>query len=150
MIWQHRYEKLFAERYPAGYANSGLPAKMIPNTKKANGLTKAIINVLMWSGHRATRIASSGRVIKSPQRQYSGASLMTARYIPGTTRRGAADISATIKGRSCMIEIKVGVDKPSEYQLREQQLERSAGGVYEFIHSMDEFFCWYDQFIASL
>lgn len=121
-----------------------------PDTYTANGLTQAIVKFLMWSGHRATRVASSGRIVKAPERQASGTVLQTAKYIPGTTRKGTADISVTIKGRAVMLEIKVGNDRPSEYQLREQDIERRAGGVYEFIHSFEEFIVWYDGFILSL
>lgn len=122
----------------------------MPDTRTANGLTQAVVKFLQWNGHRATRISSSGRIIKAPERQASGTVLQTAKYIPGQTRKGTADISATIKGRSVMLEIKVGSDRPSEYQLREQQIERKAGGVYEFIHSFEEFLMWYDKFILTL
>jgi len=108
----------------------------MPDVRKANGLTQAIVKFLLWNGHRATRISSSGRMIKG-------------KYIPGATRRGASDISATIFGKSVQLEIKIGADKPSEYQLREQELERKAGGVYEFIHNFDQFLTWYDNFIIN-
>ncbi len=103
----------------------------MPDTTKANGLTQAIVKFLLWHGHRATRISSSGRVIKG-------------RYIPGTTRRGASDISSTIKGRSVMWEIKSGSDRPSPEQLREQELEIKAGGQYYFVKSFEQFLNIYD------
>ena len=49
-----------------------------------------------------------------------------------------------------MIEIKVGKDKPSVYQLAEQQRERNAGGMYEFIHTIQEFFDFYDKLLNKL
>ncbi len=131
------HEQDFKAKYPQAYASGAYFQAAFPDTYTANGLTQAVVKFLLWSGHRATRIMSSGRMIKG-------------KYIPGTTRKGAADISATIKGRSCMLEIKVGNDKPSEYQLREQKLEREAGGVYEFIRSFDEFIVWYDGFLLIL
>ena len=150
----HRYQQAHRAnqdaKYPLGVKDHGYIKTVMPDCNTANGLTRAIVNFLLWNGHRATRINSAGRVIKAPQRQASGVSLMTAKYIPGATRRGAADISATIKGRSCMLEIKCGADRPSQYQLAEQELERKAGGVYEFMHSFDEFLLWYDNFIQSL
>lgn len=142
--YQAAHEQDFKVKYPQAYATGHYFRPKMPDTRTANGLTQAIVKFLMWSGHRATRVASSGRIIRAPQRQVSGVSLMTAKYIPGATRKGAADISATIRGRSCMFEVKVGSDKPSEYQMREQALERSAGGVYEFIHSFEEFLTLYD------
>jgi hypothetical protein len=148
--YQTAHERDFKLKYPQAYASGNYFLPTMPDVRKANGLTQAIVKFLMWNGHRATRINSAGRIIKQPQRQASGVSLMTAKYIPGATRKGAADISATIQGRSVMLEIKIGKDKPSEYQLREQALERAAGGVYEFIHSMEEFFLWYDGFMVTL
>lgn len=133
------------QKYPQLYASGHYFQPVMPDCRKANGLTNAIVKFLTWAGHRATRIASSGRIIKAPQRQASGVSLMTAKYIPGTTRRGAADVSSTIHGRSVMWEIKVGSDRPSEYQLAEQELERSAGGEYFFVHSFEEFLNYYDE-----
>jgi hypothetical protein len=134
MDWKERYRAAhrlhFARKYPAAMATGYFTANM-PNVNKANGLTTLILNFLEWSGHRATRISSAGRVVNG-------------RYIPGTTRKGTADISATIKGRSVMIEIKVGRDRPSEYQLAEQARERAAGGIYEFISTPDQFFELYE------
>jgi hypothetical protein len=57
---------------------------------------------------------------------------------------------ATIKdkngiGRSIKIEIKCGRDKASPEQLAEQKRERQAGGIYEFVHSPEEFFIIFDQ-----
>jgi hypothetical protein len=69
------------------------------------------------------------------------------KYIPSTTRKGTADISATIKGKSVMLEVKVGRDKPSPEQIREQAKERSAGGIYEFVSSPGQFLELYDKLI---
>ncbi len=147
--YQAAYDAFQLRAYPSATKDFGTLKAVIPDTRKANGLTRFVLNYLTWSGHRATRISSSGRVIDTPVRQPSGVSLMTKKYIPAQTRRGAADISSTIKGRSVMWEIKVGRDKPSEYQLREQSLERAAGGEYFFTHSVDEFFEHYDGLLLT-
>lgn len=143
MTWRDRYRDAHAAwhaiKYPAANASFGSPPPIWPEVRKSNGLTRMILNFLLWSGHRATRITTAGRMIGKPGKQY---------YIPGTTRRGTADISATINGRSVMLEIKCGDDVASEYQLREQELERKAGGVYEFVHNPDEFFLFYDLIIS--
>ena len=148
--YQQAHEQDFKARYPQAYYSGHYFLPKMPDCKKANGLTRAIVNYLLFLGYRATRINSTGRIIKAPERQASGISLQTAKFIPGTTRKGTADISATIKGRSVMIEVKVGKDRPSEYQLREQQLEQRAGGQYWFIHNFDEFIEYYDNFIITL
>jgi len=148
--YQQAHEQDFALKYPQAYAGGHYFIPKMPDCRRANGLTMAIVKFLLYSGHRATRIQSAGRIIKAPQRQESGISLQTAKYIPGTTRKGTADISATVRGRSVMIEIKIGNDQPSEYQLREQQLETKAGGQYWFIHTFEEFLQQYDAFILTL
>jgi hypothetical protein len=124
----HEYYKL---KYPNVVADGLYCSPTLPKYKTANGLTKFITNYILWAGWRATRVNTMGR-------QVGG------KWIPGTTRKGTADISATIKGRSIMIEIKVGKDKASEYQLKEQELERKSGGIFEFISSPEEFFTLYD------
>ena len=135
---KQRYIEAHQKSFSQAVKDAGHTFKTtMPDTRKANGLTQAIVKFLLWNGHRATRVSSSGRMIKG-------------RYIPGTTRRGQSDISATVKGRSCQIEIKIGNDKPSEYQLREQALEVKAGGVYIFIKTFEEFVLWYDNFLLTL
>lgn len=115
-----------------------------PKIKTANGLTKFICNFLLWQEWRATRIASTGRLVDGTERTASGLLLGVKKWIPGTTRKGTADISATIRGRSVMWEVKVGKDKPSPYQLAEAERERKAGGHYFFVHTPQEFFEQYD------
>ena len=136
-------------KYPFLIKDGHYSQPVWPKVATANGLTKAIISFLTWRGHRATRINSTGRIIKAPERQASGVSLMTAKYIPGTTRRGTADISSTIAGRSVMWEVKIGADRPSEYQLLEQQREQAAGGLYIFVKTFDQFLDEYDKIVLK-
>lgn len=142
----HEYN--FKRVTPTAYRDGHYSQPSYPKVKTANGLTKFICNFLMWHEHRATRVNSTGRLIDGLEKQPSGAILTTKKWIPGTTRKGSADISATIKGRSVMIEIKIGKDRPSEYQLKEQERERKAGGVYEFISTPEQFFELYDSLVS--
>jgi hypothetical protein len=135
--YQQAHEKWFKETYPTAYADGHYAPPKYPITTKANGLTLYILNYINWMGYRATRISTSGRVVGG-------------KYIYGQTRRGTADISATIKGRSCMFEIKVGKDKASEFQLKEQAKEKAAGGEYYFTHSPEQFFEQYDEFLSRI
>jgi hypothetical protein len=130
----------FKKEYPGMYRDGKyIPPKM-PDTKKSNGLTRFICNYINWIGFRATRVSSAGRMVDTVSVEDSGTRLKLKKFIPSTTRKGTADISATIKGRSVMWEVKVGKDRPSEYQLKEQQREINAGGMYFFVHNPDEFF----------
>ena len=129
---KQRYIEAHQKSFSQAVKDAGHTFKAtMPECNKANGLTQAIVKFLLWHGHRATRVSSSGRMIKG-------------RYIPGTTRKGAADLSSTIKGRSVMWEIKAGADRPSPEQLREQELERKAGGEYFFIKTFEQFLNIYD------
>lgn len=121
----------FAQNYPTAFKDGFYAEPNMPVVTKANGLTTFVCNYLNWLGHRATRINVSGRKVGD-------------KWIRSSTRKGTADISATVKGKSVMLEIKIGRDKASEFQLAEQIKERNAGGVYEFVSSVDEFFLIYD------
>lgn len=114
-----------------------------PKVNTANGLTQMVVKFLTWKGHRATRVNSTGRLVNGSEKQASGVVLGVKKWIKGTTRKGAADVSSTIKGRSVMWEIKIGADRASEFQLREQELERKAGGEYFFIKTPEQFFDYY-------
>ena len=141
------HKENFARAYPKAYADGLYCEPKIPKVKTANGLTTFICNFLLWKRHRATRINSTGRLIDGTEKGPTGNVIGVKKWIPGSTRKGTADISATIQGRSVMIEIKVGNDKPSDYQMKEQQLERNAGGVYEFIKTPEMFFDLYDKIL---
>lgn len=106
--------------------------RFIPKTKfedrTANGLTTLIEKYIIFHGGNARRVNTMG--IYNPK---------TKKWRRSGSTRGAADIAATWKGRPCQFEVKVGKDKPREDQLKQQERERAAGGVYEFVHSFDEF-----------
>jgi hypothetical protein len=128
------HKEWFQEQYPNAWKDNLYSPPPMPSVAKANGLTKYITNFLFWKGHRATRVNVQGRVVKG-------------KWIPSSTRKGTADISATIRGRSVMIEIKVGSDRPRPEQLQEQERERKSGGIYEFIRTADEFLELYDKVV---
>lgn len=130
--YQQAHEKWFKEEYPNAYKDGYYLEPKMPPIGTANGLTTFIMNYVKWEGYRATRINVAGRQIKG-------------KWIPSSTRRGTADISATIKGRSVMIEIKVGSDRPRPEQLQEQERERRSGGIYEFISAPEQFLELYDK-----
>ncbi len=146
--YQEAHKEWFSIRYHAAYRDGHYAPPVMPKIKTANGLTKFICNYLTWMKWRATRVNTMGRLIDGVERQPSGTLLTTKKWLPSTTRKGTADISATIKGRSVMIEIKVGKDRPSEYQLAEQRREQAAGGIYEFVSTPEQFFELYDRIVS--
>ncbi len=147
--YQAAHEQWFKVEYPNAYKDGYYLEPKYPKVDAANGLTTFICNFLHWKGHRATRVNVSGRLVDAKEKQASGNVIGVKKWIPSSTRKGTADISATIKGRSVMIEIKVGRDKPRPDQLSEQIRERNAGGIYEFISTPEQFFELYD-FVVNL
>lgn len=121
----------------------------MPQVSKSNGLTAAIVNYINWTGNRATRINVQGRLVEGSETTASGATLSKKKWIKSSTRKGTADISSTISGRSAMWEVKCGTDRPRPEQLKEQERERKAGGIYEFVKTMEDFFEKYDMLFAN-
>ena len=133
--WRIRYNTAHynytCQRAPNVVRDGFYTGPTLPKVATANGLTQFICNFINWSGYRATRINTMGRMVNG-------------RWIHSTTRKGSADISSTIKGRSVMWEVKVGRDRPRPEQLAEQAKERAAGGIYEFVSTPEQFFAIFD------
>lgn len=152
MDWKARYlelhKKQFKEKYPSAWADGHYCQPKYPDVKKANGLQNAIENFINWSGYRATRVNNIARLPDKTITTASGLQFSEKRF-SRATRKGQADISSTIKGRSYMFEVKIGSDKPSEHQLKEQQKERAAGGNYEFVKTIEEFLELFDRILSE-
>ena len=112
------------------------------NDSTANGLTKCVIDYINLSGGQAERISNTGRYIDESRIVTdvlgNKKKIGTGKYIKGTGTNGTADISATFKGKSIKIEIKMK-DKQSEAQKEYQQSIERAGGIYFICHNFDEF-----------
>ena len=120
------------------------------NDSTANGLTKCVTDYINLIGGQAERISNTGRYIDESKivtdvlgnRKKIG----TGKYIKGTGTNGTADISATFKGKSIKIEIKMK-DKQSEVQKEYQQAIERAGGIYFICHNFDEFLDKFNIFV---
>lgn len=147
--WRKRYIEVYNQyqdrEWAAAVKDHGYNSPTWPKYKTHNGLIQFMVKFLTYAGHRATKISTTGRLVEGLQKQASGTVLTVKKWQHGSTRRGTADVSSTIRGRSCMFDAKVGSDKPSEYQLREQALEQQAGGFYFFISTPEEFLEKYDK-----
>lgn len=108
----------------------------------ANSLTQATIAYIKLIGGQAERISTTGRAIDNSKtfvdvigrtRQVGG-----VKWIPGTSTKGSADVSATIAGRSIKIEIKFGSDRQSEVQREYQKSIEFAGGVYLIARNFEQ------------
>ena len=126
-----------AKQYPKWIADGHFIEPDRPDISTANGLQSFIQDHATWMGCHANRINTVGRKVGG-------------KWITGTTKKGTADVALIIQGRSIHLEIKVGKDKPSDHQLKQQQQVRKAGGVYEFIHNPDEYFEVFDRYYSKV
>jgi len=117
--------------------SGGYGMKVNPySDKTANGLTKAIIDFIIFSGGDANRINTQGQL-----RKIRG----EMKWTHGSTRRGTADIHAIFQGRHISIEIKIGSDRQSEAQIKEAERVRNAGGLYFVAKNMESFLKWWEE-----
>jgi hypothetical protein len=130
-------------RYPS---NPYLTADQFED-KTAGGLTRSIIAYIQLKGGQAERVSTTGRPIDRTQTfvDVTGRSRTIGRieWIPGTGTNGSADISATIKGRSVKIEVKIGSDRQSAAQKNYEKQVVSSFGLYVIARTFEDFVTWY-------
>ena len=99
----------------------------------ANGLTGCIVKYITLKGGFASRINNQGTF-----------NTKLRNYIPGTSRKGLADVMATFRGLSLHIEVKAGKDRQSKAQKLIESEVKSSGGLYYIVHDFTEFKQWFD------
>lgn len=117
--------------------------------KKANDLTKCVKAYIQMVGGQAERISTTGRPIDQ-RRTYTDVlggtrQIGSMKWIPGTVTKGSADVSATFRGASIKIEVKVGKDHQSDAQKKYQRDVEAAGGVYYIARDFQSFFDWFNE-----
>lgn len=135
-------------------SESRMPPEYIVRTKytdkTANGLTKAIVKWINLNGYQAERISTSGRWVDNSKVVTdvlgNKKKIGSGKYIKGSGTKGSADISATIKGRSIKIEVKMK-DKQSEAQKEYQKAIERAGGIYFIAKDFDSFYQFYSTLV---
>lgn len=126
--------------------NPNFPPHAIPRPtytdRTANGLTKMVIDFVNLMGGQAERISNTGRamVTKGPKDQLFNRRFDEIKWIPGQGTNGTADISATIRGKSVKIEVKIGKDRMSQAQKEYQQAIQRSGGVYLVAKTFDQIY----------
>jgi hypothetical protein len=120
----------------------------------ANALIRCIIDYIRLTGGPAERISITGRQITRYESYVDVVgfqkSIINTHWIPGTVTNGTADISATIKGHSVKIGIKIGRDRPSEAQRLYHSHVEQSGGIYLIVNDFQQFYDWYNlRFIGN-
>ena len=146
--YKDKLHELLVKRYSITHPN--IPPNYIVKTvykdQTANGLTKAICDWINLHGYQAERINTMGT---AREKKTTGGKVIGVTWTRGTSTAGSADISATIKGRSVKIEVKIGKDRQSEAQKRYQEMIERAGGTYYIARDFDEFVEFYHEFVNS-
>jgi hypothetical protein len=146
--YKDKLHELLVKRYSITHPN--IPPNYIVKTvykdQTANGLTKAICDWINLHGYQAERINTMGT---AREKKTTGGKVIGVTWTRGTSTAGSADISATIKGRSVKIEVKIGRDRQSEAQKRYQEMIERAGGTYYIARDFDEFVEFYHEFVNS-
>ena len=136
-----------------GYASTGLTIPIRKYKNDANGITRAVIDLVKAHGWQAERINSMGRQIDR-RKTYTDVvgfqrTIGSIEWIPGTGQKGTADIHASIPlngsngfAVSVKIEIKAGKDRQRTEQKEYQQMIQQAGGVYIIVRHIDGFVTW--------
>lgn len=153
-----RYQKPQAVKYLEELADimnqrrhPNTPVKYLVKAKyrddTANGLTRCIVDYIKLNGGQAERINTTGVPIdrRREVKDVLGHSrtIGSIEWRTGGGTNGSADISATIKGRSVKIEVKIGRDRQSEAQRQYQQAVEQAGGLYYVAKDFTSFVAWY-------
>lgn len=133
------------EKTPSAFiASGGRSMKLKPYSDvTANGLTNCIIDWINGSGGTANRINTQGQVRKERVEFAGNQHREFIRFTPSTTRRGTADVHGVMRGRHLSIEVKIGADKQSKEQIREQERITRAGGIYYIAKDMESFVRWF-------
>jgi hypothetical protein len=138
--------ELKIKRYAITHPN--YPQDYIPKTmykdQTANGLTKAICDFINYNGYQAERINTMGT---AREKKTTDGRVIGVTWTKGTSTAGSADISATIKGRSVKIEVKIGKDRQSDAQKRYQENIERAGGTYYIATNFDDFVEFFNTFV---
>jgi hypothetical protein len=114
-----------------------LPPKKVDTTTHS-GLIKFMVNYIIWIGGNARSHNVVARVSEVITTEQSGNQFKDKRYTK-SSKKGIADVQATLNGKSLQLDAKIGRDQPRKEQLEEQVKQRRAGGIYEFIRTPEQF-----------
>lgn len=160
MTWHQRYEtahrKYQQQEYPSATKDFGWLSTNFPDTRKANGLTRMIVQYLLWEGHHAERTNNMGRPVAklAPKMNiHSGEVEMKqigTEWLKGTGTLGKSDIKGHINNPAfrfpvpVYIEVKIGRDTQRPDQVKYEKQVTKSGALYTIVKTPEDFFEFYD------
>jgi hypothetical protein len=145
-------ERIAFEKLKEKYPSFPFPIKAKYTDQTSNGLTKCVIDYIEFRGFQAERINSTGRQLDGRKSSTdilgSVRTIGSVKWIKGSGTVGTSDISATIQGRSVIIEVKC-LQTNDRYQSKGQidyqkQIE-AAGGFYLIVRTFQDFYDWFNR-----
>ena len=138
-LWNMKRQEQI-NKYPNFPPDYIVPKKY--SDKKANGLTKCIVDFIRLSGGYADRINNMGVYRKGKGIIDRGHSVIidNGGFTRSGSRKGIADIMGSYKGKMLAIEVKIGKDRLSEHQKQIQQEVIASGGIYIVARSWEQFY----------
>lgn len=139
-----RFPEMGAQRVEAAWGGTF----RVTLGKSAPGVEKNICNYLNAIGHQAEKISVMGREVRAKDVKTSLGTLVgKSTYIPSTSTKGSADISAVVYSLSFSIEVKLGNDKQSDAQKKYEQHVKRAGGFYFIAKDEDDFLIKFNELL---
>jgi len=124
-----------------------------PDVTDTNGLTKAIIEYVKFTGGLSERINVEGRTIKQKDTITASGAVLVGKSVrvKSSATKGSADIAITFRGHSIKVEVKNAATKD---RMREKQKEyrdrtHSAGGTYFVATEINQFLDWWDNIVRN-
>ena len=148
---ESNYIRYTLEKYPSFIGREHCIPPYKSKESGANDLTRLVIDFLTFNNCQAERISSQGQY-RDGKKQVTDCigrtrTIGSGKWTKGTSTKGTADISATIKGRSVKIEIKWKADIQNDAQKEYQASIEKAMGVYIIVKTFDDFIIWFDSFL---
>lgn len=145
-IYLAAHEQWFKSEYPNAHKDGHMPDKKVPAVDTANGMASYIIDHAAWTGNFANRINVQGRQIGGFTRTQSGQVFDDRKFIKAATKKGTEDVDCIFNGVTVKLEIKIGSDRQSEDQKKQEARVKKAGGHYFLVRSIDDYIDIYLRF----
>lgn len=135
-------EDYYRRTWPNATADHGVPKPKQYTDLTANGLTRCIKDWINFSNGDAARQNITGimRKVKGHMK-----------FTRGGGRKVSSDVRAILPGgRAASIEVKIGKDRMSPDQIKEQKRTTDAGGLYFIATNMPDFVQWWNSVTDSI
>lgn len=150
----HKYN--FERAYPKAFKDGHYAPKPYPKVNTANGLSRMVVDTLLWLGHHGERTNTMGVPVKKYRPKFnifSGKTEMLENGIKwrkGSGTKGSSDVKGHVNNPKhqfpipVYVEIKIGRDSMSEDQEKYEKQVTKTGALYCIVKTPEDWFAFYD------